>query len=141
MSFPRYPSYKASGVEWLGDVPSHWTIDRLKQSMISCQNGIWGDDASEDDNDIPCVRVADFDRVALRVDLSEPTIRSVTPKERAGRLLLRGDLLLEKSGGGETQPVGCVVLYDEAQSAVCSNFVARVTGMSAGLSPRKTRAV
>lgn len=24
MSFPRYPKYKPSGVEWLGDVPEHW---------------------------------------------------------------------------------------------------------------------
>ena len=24
MSFPRYPSYKPSGVEWLGHVPAHW---------------------------------------------------------------------------------------------------------------------
>lgn len=33
MSFPRYPSYKDSGVEWLGDVPSHWEVKRLKQSV------------------------------------------------------------------------------------------------------------
>jgi type I restriction enzyme S subunit len=26
MSFPRYPKYKDSGVEWLGEVPEHWTI-------------------------------------------------------------------------------------------------------------------
>ena len=26
MSFPRYPSYKDSGVEWLGEVPKHWDI-------------------------------------------------------------------------------------------------------------------
>ncbi len=26
MSFPRYPKYKASGVEWLGDVPEHWEV-------------------------------------------------------------------------------------------------------------------
>lgn len=26
MSFPRYPSYKPSGVEWLGDVPAHWGV-------------------------------------------------------------------------------------------------------------------
>ena len=26
MSFPRYPKYKASGVEWLGDVPEHWNV-------------------------------------------------------------------------------------------------------------------
>lgn len=24
MSFPRYPEYKDSGVEWLGEVPAHW---------------------------------------------------------------------------------------------------------------------
>lgn len=26
MSFPRYPRYKDSGVEWLGEVPEHWDI-------------------------------------------------------------------------------------------------------------------
>ena len=26
MSFPRYPSYKDSGVEWLGEVPAHWDV-------------------------------------------------------------------------------------------------------------------
>lgn len=31
MSFPRYPSYKASGVEWLGDVPEHWNLVALKR--------------------------------------------------------------------------------------------------------------
>lgn len=31
MSFPRYPKYKASGVEWLGDVPEHWEIVALKR--------------------------------------------------------------------------------------------------------------
>ena len=30
MSFPRYPSYKDSGVEWLGQVPAHWEVKRLK---------------------------------------------------------------------------------------------------------------
>lgn len=30
MSFPRYPSYKDSGVEWLGEVPEHWEITRTK---------------------------------------------------------------------------------------------------------------
>lgn len=29
MSFPRYPAYKGSGVEWLADVPSHWEVKRL----------------------------------------------------------------------------------------------------------------
>jgi len=30
MSFPRYPKYKDSGVEWLGEVPEHWRPTKLK---------------------------------------------------------------------------------------------------------------
>ncbi|XXF77275.1 hypothetical protein P2318_30120 [Myxococcaceae bacterium GXIMD 01537] len=30
MSIPRYPQYKDSGVEWLGKVPAHWEIKRLR---------------------------------------------------------------------------------------------------------------
>jgi type I restriction enzyme S subunit len=26
VSFPRYPEYKDSGVEWLGEVPAHWEL-------------------------------------------------------------------------------------------------------------------
>ncbi|NMM80888.1 hypothetical protein B2J86_08105 [Acidovorax sp. SRB_14] len=33
MSFPRYPEYKDSGVEWLGQVPAHWDVKRLKYNL------------------------------------------------------------------------------------------------------------
>ncbi len=134
MNFSRYPSYKDSGVEWIGMVPDHWRVDRIKTSLVSSKNGIWGDEAQGDSNDIACVRVADFDRQRLQVVLIDPTIRNVTEKERADRLLNKGDLLLEKSGGGENQPVGCVVLYNDERSAVCSNFVARIK-LAAGMVP------
>lgn len=113
-------------MEWLGDVPEGWEVDRIKRSILSSKNGVWGAEPQQDESDIPCVRVADFDRQKLRVELSEPTIRSVVQSERVGRVLRKGDLLLEKAGGGELQPVGCVVLYDDDRPAVCSNFVARV---------------
>lgn len=34
MSFPRYPSYKDSGVEWLGKVPGHWEVTTLYGSVL-----------------------------------------------------------------------------------------------------------
>ena len=36
MSFPRYPKYKPSGVEWLGEVPEHWMRTRLKRVVSVC---------------------------------------------------------------------------------------------------------
>jgi len=81
------------------------------------------------------VRVADFDRVRLRVVLENPTLRSIEPHISQERRLRPGDLLLEKSGGGDRQPVGAVVLYDCAEPAVCSNFIARMV-VAKGCDPR-----
>ena len=130
MSLPRYPEYRESGVEWLGRVPAHWRVDRLKASIESCKNGIWGEEPTNGESDIACVRVADFDRTKLIVKESIPTLRSVSEKERSNRLLVKGNLLLEKSGGGELQPVGQVVMYHLDTSAVCSNFVAKIVLVS-----------
>jgi len=117
---------KDSGVEWLGEIPAHWTTDRLKWTITDCRNGIWG---AEPDgvHDIICVRVADFDRVQFKTLIDEPTMRAVTASQRRGRVLEQGNLLLEKSGGGDLQPVGAVMLYDHDAKAVCSNFVARMS--------------
>jgi type I restriction enzyme, S subunit len=108
------------------EAPAHWRTLRLSQTVTMCSSGIWGDDPCGGEDDIVCVRVGDFDRVRLRVDLSNPTLRSVRQAQRRGRMLARHDLLLEKSGGGENQPVGAVVLYDACTPAVSSNFIARM---------------
>lgn len=38
MSFPRYPEYKDSGADWLGEVPVHWDVCALKR-LLEIQNG------------------------------------------------------------------------------------------------------
>lgn len=120
-----YPEYRHSDVLWLGEVPAHWELKRLKETVLHCRNGVWGDDP-DGINDIACVRVADFDRFSLRVRMRKPTMRSVPEQQRQGRLLQFGDLLLEKSGGGDLQPVGAVVAYDHDIPAVNSNFIAKM---------------
>ena len=125
MKLPAYPGYKASRVDWLGEVPEHWGVKRLKWSVAGCINGVWGDEPDGVD-DVVCVRVADFDRDRFSVATDSLTIRSVEPKQRQSRKLRKGDLLIEKSGGGDKQLVGCVVYFDHEFEAVCSNFVARM---------------
>jgi len=31
--YQKYPVYKDSGVEWIGEIPEHWEVKRLKQTM------------------------------------------------------------------------------------------------------------
>ena len=39
MSFHRYPAYKPSGVEWLGDVPEHWNALPLRRLIRQVTSG------------------------------------------------------------------------------------------------------
>ena len=116
------------------DAPPHWRWTRLKRTVTSCQNGLWGNEPQGAGQDRICIRVADLDRVSLRVSLHDPTWRAIPADDCRGRWLEPGDLLLEKSGGGELQPVGVVVLYDRRATAVCSNFLARMP-VAAGFDP------
>lgn len=125
---------KDTGVPWLGAVPAHWRRMRLRDAVESCLNGVWGDEPRGDENDTPIIRVADFDRGSRRT-FAHQTVRNVAEEQRKTRELTSGDLLIEKSGGGEQQSVGMVVEYTGPDGAVCSNFVARMRPRD-GVRPR-----
>ncbi|WPC33868.1 restriction endonuclease subunit S [Acinetobacter sp. YWS30-1] len=124
--YQKYAEYKDSGVEWLGEIPSHWNLFSLKRAVDGCTNGFWGSEP-DGSNDLCVLRVADFNRHNFTVGLDKLTYRSVSQKEAENRLLKKGDLLLEKSGGGEKTLVGCVVQFNEDFQAITSNFVAKMT--------------
>ena len=80
--------------------PDGWDRSRLRYLVESVVGGAWGAPEGEDEIDVACFRVADFDRWSSTASNLEPTMRSV-PVRQASELALReGDLLLEKSGGG-----------------------------------------
>ncbi|URN10014.1 restriction endonuclease subunit S [Actinomadura madurae] len=99
---------------------------RLKNLIEYVSGGIWGEEPDGCENDVLCVRAADFDRVKQRVDNRKQPWRHVDASARAKNLLSPGDLILEKSGGGEKQSVGAVILFDKDEPSVCSNFCARL---------------
>ncbi|WP_205801192.1 restriction endonuclease subunit S [Micromonospora thermarum] len=95
--------------------------------ISSSANGVWGNDALGDGTDVFCVRAADFDRTRQRVSKERLPLRSIDSKALSQHMLRPGDLILEKSGGGEKQPVGMAVIFDLSEPAVCSNFCSRLT--------------
>jgi type I restriction enzyme S subunit len=105
----------------LGPIPDDWEIVPLKHVLTESSAGDWGDDRGG--IQLRVVRSTNFtnDRV---LDLSNVAIRGF-PAEQAGRFDMRsGDLLIERSGGGPTQPVGRVVRVERDLSGFgFSNFV------------------
>jgi type I restriction enzyme S subunit len=116
---------KSSGIDWLGEVPSEWKKLPLKFLFRYHSGGVWGDEARNDDGDVICVRVADFDFTEFVAHSSEFTIRSI-PGIKKELILDEDSILLEKSGGGDQQPVGRAVRYLGAEKATCSNFIQKL---------------
>ncbi|MDR4229250.1 restriction endonuclease subunit S [Bacillus mojavensis] len=108
------------------EIPRGWEVTRLKSVIISVKNGIWGDEPLNNSDDIECVRIADFDRKKNIVKDKEFTLRNIPKIQSENYLLKKGDLLIEKSGGGEKQPVGFVVQYNLDKKAVYANFMAKI---------------
>ena len=92
------PRLKASGVEWLGDVPEHWQLKRLGR-IGSFTKGSGGTKEDEVEEGIPCIRYGDlytkhqFCIRNSRTGISEDRTASYTPVQF-------GDILF--AGSGET---------------------------------------
>ena len=98
--------------------------EHLKWVFSSCKNGAWGAEP-DGKTDVVCIRAADFDGRLGRLNGRERTLRSVDAKTFEKLALRRGDVILEKSGGGEKQLVGRAAIFDGNEPSITSNFLAR----------------
>jgi len=91
-----YPKYKPSGTEWLGDLPEHWALNRLKFLLTEPLKYGANEAAEMDDRDLPrYVRITDVDE---NDSLRDETFRSLPHDVAAPYLLRDGDLLFARSG-------------------------------------------
>lgn len=120
---------KDSGIEWIGEITEDWEVVKLKHLALDRQAGVWGKDESQDNltNNKICIRIADFDypRMTIRKD-KEFTLRNYTDNEISKCSLQKGDILIEKSGGGEKTPVGRTIIWNEDFQALYANFIERL---------------
>ena len=90
MSFPRYPKYKESGVEWIGGVPAHWEVKRLK--WVATHNDAVLDEDTPPNTEILYVDISNVDQL-LGITAKEPMSYSDAPS-RARRLVKDGDVIV-----------------------------------------------
>lgn len=87
---------KDSGIEWLGEIPAHWEVIRLKYLVIEPLKYGANEAAELTDLGLPrYIRITD-----IRADgsLREETFRSISEEAAAPYLLSEGDLLFARSG-------------------------------------------
>lgn len=113
--------------DWFALVPDNWNVLMFKRIVESVKNGIWGDEPKQNEDDIPCIRILNFNRNEMEVNIDDLTTRNIPILKQRDYLLKKGDLLIEKSGGGEKNPVGFVARYNHDLPAVYANFMAKIS--------------
>ena len=90
------------------------SLNDLVQKPIS---GGWGDG----EGSVNVLRTTNFTNIG-EIDFSEVVKRNISEKKVTEKKLLKDDIVIEKSGGSPSQPVGRVVFFNQEGEYLCNNF-------------------
>ena len=123
----RYDSYKDSGVEWIGEIPSVWKFGKMKYQLSNNDGGVWGSDVENENDGTVVIRSTEI-TIDGQWDLSNPMKRILTDSEIEKTLLYSGDIVLTKSSGSPNHIGKSVIVNSEVENLKCcySNFVQRL---------------
>ena len=106
-------SMKDSGIEWLGEVPEHWEVKRLKRLLVEPMVYGANEAADEKTPDNPrFVRITDIDTDG---NLRDETFKSLPFEVAEPYLLAEGDILFARSGA----TVGKSFIYRTSWGVCC----------------------
>ncbi len=95
MSLPRYEEYKDSGISWLGSLPSHWQVQRLKYACTVFPSNV--DKHSRDDE--PTVRLCNYTDVYYNEQITSTIsfMEATASEDQIAKLTLKtGDTIITK---------------------------------------------
>src|SRR5690554_712729 len=87
---------KDSGIEWLGEIPEHWEVKKLKYIISAKLMYGANESADEENKDNPrYIRITDIGNDG---NLNDETFKSLPPEKAKEYLLTEGDILFARSG-------------------------------------------
>ena len=96
-------------------------MTRLIEITGKAVSGEWGSDDTAG-NGTPILRTTNFTNEGV-VDYSDVVTRDLGEKDLSEKYLRKGDIIIEKSGGSDKQPVGRVIYFEGPETTyVFNNF-------------------
>jgi len=97
---------------------------RLKELFTDKLSGEWGDEGSSQAG-VKVIRTTNFTNSG-KLKLENLAYRQIDNRKVITKRLKHGDIIIEKSGGSPSQPVGRVVFFDidTDETFLCNNFTA-----------------
>ena len=114
-----YPRYWHSGVEWLGEIPEHWKVKRLKDVASYRTSSV---DKKTEDGEAP-VRLCNYTDVyyqdRIRASVGEFMSATASPQEIARFKLRVGDVLVTKDSEDWRDIAVPALIEETADDFVC----------------------
>lgn len=108
----------------IGDIPGDWESFALKDALFDHKPGDWGDDQGEVKRNV--IRSTNFTAEG-HLNFDDVAVRCLSQKSSDKLNLKANDLLLERSGGGPSQPVGRIAyIKEDLPGFAFSNFIQRL---------------
>lgn len=105
----------------LGEVPGDWEARALAELLSEHYPGDWGEERGL--HMAKVLRSTNLTKEG-RLDVSDVAVRALSPRKTSMLAPKRGDILLERSGGGPDQPVGRVGFVEDSMAGhAFSNFL------------------
>ncbi len=110
----------------IGPVPEDWEVMKLDNEYIEFKNGLWKG-KKEPYIKVKVLRNTNFNNDGT-INFKDVAELDVEEKSFKYREIIKGDIILERSGGGPTQPVGRVVFFEKSDQFrySFSNFTSRI---------------
>ena len=123
--FQPYPEYRDSGVEWLGEIPTHWDMKRLK-TLASVQ--LSNVDKKSTEGELPvelCNYVDVYYNDAITADLD--FMKATATPEQLQRFQLRaGDVLITKDSESWNDIAVSTVVPEDLPEVLCGYHLAQI---------------
>jgi type I restriction enzyme S subunit len=123
--FKPYPAYKDSGVEWLGEIPTHWEVKRLK-TLASVQLSNVDKKSVEGQEPVRLCNYTDVyynDRITPDLEFMTAT---ATPEQIRRFSLLAGDVLITKDSESWTDIAVPALVVADLPDVLCGYHLALV---------------
>ena len=94
---------------------------KLENLVLKNLSGEWGDELNENEDGVRVIRTADFNNDGT-INYSKIVKRKIKQEKIDEKKLIYGDIIVEKSGGTDKNPVGRVVFFDINEICLANNF-------------------
>ncbi|ELU0551926.1 restriction endonuclease subunit S [Vibrio parahaemolyticus] len=112
-----------SGIEWIGQVPKHWEVKKIKHI---CSNFMYGtsQDCNQSDVGYPVLRIPNIK--STNVDFEDLKYANISDVDALTYLLSRGDILVIRTNGNPNL-VGQSALFDSNGQYLFASYLIKLT--------------